>query len=307
LSGLSDKINADFNIGILPHIICDDDQKYADVLAPAEILDALKTAGFDDLLLNTEHALDQGIQGIETTVETIKQMGFSCGGVNIASSTQNRLLQLNSAKIAILAYTDSLTAKGKNALATQAGQNILTLLDLNALNQDIAAAKAQGANCIIVFVHWGKEDATTITKEQRDIAQAIADMGGDIIIGFHPSRVLPIEMLESRNEKGEARKALVAYSLGTLLTESRNGYDISGILLHLDITCSDDGTVKFNSVEYTPTYIWRQSVNGNMQYRVISSAESPPKEMDKNQQEVMGRALNRIRDSLDGSWVEQRK
>ena len=132
-------------------------------------------------------------------------------------------------------------------------------------------------------------------------------MGADAIIGFHPSRVLPIEIIESIDKQGNRRETLVAYSMGSLLTESRIGYDISGILLHLDITCGSDGEVKFNRIEYTPTYIWRQNFNGNMQYRIVSSNQPPPDGMDKNQQEVMGRALNRIQNSLSGCPVIERK
>jgi len=303
---ISAEINSDINICMLPHIITGENQKYADVLAPVQILDALKSAGFDDLLLNSEHVLDQGVQGIENTVKAITERGFSCGGVNTDASKQCRILQLNGAKIAILTYVDGLTTKGKNALASQAAQNLMDLYDLERVSNDIKSAKAQGANCIMIFLHWGKEDATVVTKEQRSIAQALCELGADAIIGFHPSRVLPIEILNTTDERGRRHETLVAYSMGTLLTESRNGYDISGILMHMNITCSSDGEVKFNQIEYTPTYIWRQNIKDHMQYRVVSSNHQPPDAMDKNQQEVMGRALNRIRNTLKDCPIHER-
>lgn len=307
LANMSDSLNADFNTGVFPHVINRDDQKYADVLIPESSLDALKAAGFDDLLLNSEHALDQGVTGMQNTVDAIAERGFSCGGVNYGAANQNRMLQLNSAKIAMLTYTESLTTKGKNALATKAGQSVMTLFDMNILRSDILSAKANGANCIMVFLHWGKEDATTVTKEQKAMAQEIADMGADVIIGYHPSRVLPIEILESTDANGEKRQVLVVYSMGTLLTESRNGYDISGILLHLNISCTSNGNVNFDHIEFTPTYIWRQNINGSMQYRVVCSNRTAPEGMDQAQKEVMGRALNRIRSTLEDCPVIERK
>jgi len=307
LSSIGEKVTADYNLVTLPNLLNTTDLKYADVNAPVGILDALLAGGFDDVLLNTEHVLDQGAESAANTARAITERGFSCGGISAGNALQNRMITLNGAKIALLAYTDTLTNKGNNALETQAGRDLLQLFDLSHIQGMIQNAKAQGANCVIVMVHWGREDSASITTAMREKARALADMGADIILGSHPSRVLPMEMIETRGESGQARQTLVAYSMGTLLTESRDGYDISGILLHLDITCDTLGNVRFNSVQYTPTYIWRQNMDGKMQYRVVCSADMPPSGMDDHQKEVMGRALNRIADTLRDSPVFQRK
>lgn len=307
LSLIGQKIMADYNLVTLPNLLNTTDLKYADVNAPEAILDALLSGGFDDVLLNTEHIFDQGTEATEITARAIMARGFSCGGVNAGDALQNRMIYLNGAKIAMLAYTDTLTNKGNNALETQAGRNMLATFDLDHAKGMIQSAKAQGANCIIVMIHWGREDTTSITNAMREKAQALAEMGADIILGSHPSRVLPIEMIETRDKNGNDRQTLVAYSMGTLLTESRDGYDISGILLHLDVTCDTQGNVRFNSIQYTPTYIWRQSIEGKMQYRVVCSADLPPVGMDSKQIEVMGRALKRIQDTLADCPVFQRK
>jgi len=119
--------------------------------------------------------------------------------------------------------------------------------------------------------------------------------------------VLPMEILNCTDEKGRSRQAFVAYSMGSLLTESRDGYDISGVLLHLQITCHGDGQVTFSGAEYTPTYIWRQIVNEKWQYRVVASNAPAPEGMEQKQQEVMGRALKRIQETLKDSPVTQRQ
>ncbi|MBE5787671.1 MAG: CapA family protein [Clostridiales bacterium] len=302
LSFMGEELTADLNVAMLPHVINTADNKYADVLVPESILDAVRAAGVDDLLLNTEHILDQGIQGAKDTVSAILNRGFSCGGINLEGAGQSRIYQLNSARIALLSYTDAMTNKGKNALETVEGQGLMQLYQTQIAIRDIQAAKEAGANCVIVFLHWGKEDATAITKAQRQEAQALAEAGADIIIGYHPSRVLPAEIIETFDpNNGRMRKTLVAYSMGTLLTESRDGYDISGMLMHVDVTCDSAGNVKFNRIEYTPTYIWRQNVNGKMQYRVVASNAPAPEGMDNHQKEVMGRALERIKNTLKDS------
>lgn len=304
LATLGNKVHADLNVVTLPHVLNTTDIKYADVIAPAAILAGVKAGGFGHLLLNTEHILDNGAQGAADTVAAITAGGFSCGGVAVGDAQQNQIVQINGGRVALLAYTDNLTSKGKNALESQT--SLMTLFDLEAIGQDIAAARRQGASFVAVFLHWGKEEATAVTSAQRETARALAAMGADLILGTHPSRVLPMELIYCTSADGKPRQALVAYSLGTLLTESREGYDISGALLHLRITCGSQGEVSFDSIEYTPTYIWRQSVGGKMQYRVVCSADAVPEGMDTRQQEVMGRALTRVQNTLkDGPAVQR--
>ena len=302
---INSKINADLNVTVFPHVLNTKDVKYADVLVPLSALDGIRAAGFDDVLLNTEHVLDQGAEGARELAAALTERGFSCGGVRTAETQQNRIIQLNGAQIALLAYTDVLTAKGKNTLA--ANPELLNVFDPETVRQDIQSVRSQGASCVMIFLYWGRSDAVSVTNSQRSVAQSLAEMGADVIIGTRASRVLPMEMLSVTDASGRSRQTLVAYSLGSFLTESREGYDISGLLLHLAITCTADGRVRFDAVEYTPTYIWRQNMGGKMQYRVVCSAEAPPEGMDAKQQEVMGRALARIQNTMLGCPVLQRK
>ena len=302
---LAGKICADMNLVALPQTLNVTDTKYADAMAPAAAADAVHAAGFDDALLGTEHILDQGVQGALDTVEALGAKGVSCGGITAGSARQNRIVQLNGARIALLSYTDVLTAKGKNTLAGQNG--LMHLYDPDAVRQDIAAARAQGVHCVIVCMYWGKADQTGVTAAQRATARALAEMGADVILGYRPSRVLPVEILSVTGEDGQRRQALAAYSLGTLLSESREAADIAGMLLHLNITVDGAGKVRFAAVEYTPTYIWRQSVGGKPCYRLLCSAEAAPEGMSAQQKGVMERALNRIKTALQDSPVTLRQ
>ena len=173
--------------------------------------------------------------------------------------------------------------------------------------QDILSARNQGARCVIVCVYWGRADAVSVTASQKNTARSLAEMGADVILGVRPSRVLPMEKITTIGQDGKNRDTFVAYSLGTLLSESREGYDISGILLHLNITCDEQGQVRVDSAEYTPTYIWRQTVDKKIQYRVVCSADPTPDDMSDQQKEVMSRALNRIQNTLKDSPVSQRR
>ena len=305
VSGLSSRVCADMNLVTLPQLINTADRKYGDTLTVSEAADAVRALGADQVILGTEHILDQGTQGAVDTVAALSSRGISCEGVTVGAAAQNRVIQLNGGGVAILSYTDVLTAKGKNALRNNA--SILQSFDLETARRDIQWARSQGARCVIVCLYWGRADASSVTNAQRNTVKSLAEMGADIILGTRPGRVLPMEIISCVGEDGRAREAFAAYSLGTLLTESREGFDISGILLHLDVTCDTYGNVRVTRAEYTPTYIWRQAVNGKTQYRVLCSADPAPAGMSDQQKQVMQRALNRIQTALQGSPVTQRK
>lgn len=304
VSGLGKEFYADLNLIFFPQTINTADRKYGDTLAPREAAEALRSLGVDEVMLGSEHILDQGAQGAKDTVNALTEQGLLCCGVNAGGAMQSHILPLNGGSVALLCYTDSLTAKGKNALKEDG--SLLRLFKEDDARQDIAAARAQGARCVVVCVYWGKEDAASVTSAQRATARALAEMGADVILGVRSSRVLPMETISCVGEDGRPREAFVAYSLGTLLTESREGYDISGALLHLNVNVDAQGGVRVTSAQYTPTYIWRQSVNGKYQYRVVCSADPAPDEMSAQQREVMQRALKRIQTTLKDSPLSQR-
>jgi poly-gamma-glutamate synthesis protein (capsule biosynthesis protein) len=304
LSRIGSKVYADLNLVTLPQIINVSDRKYGDAITLSEAADAVQSLGMEQVALASEHILDQGVQGAADTVSALSGSGLSCTGVNVSGASQRRLVPLNGGTVAILSYSEALTAKGRNAQKENAG--VLQLFSLDTARADIRWARSQGARCVIVCMYWGKSDAVEVTRAQKSTAQSLAQMGADIILGTRPSRVLPMEIITCTGEDGKARDAFVAYSLGTLLSESREPYDISGILLHLNVFSDEQGRMHFQGVEYTPTYIWRQEVNNKIQYSVVCSADPAPEEMSSQQKEVMKRALNRVQSILENTPVTQR-
>ena len=299
------KIYSDINLVTLPQTVNSTDRKYSDNLAPGEAAIALQAMGFDQVALATEHILDLGAKGLDDTVSTLNSRQLGCVGVSTDDASRTRLVQVNGGTVAILSYTDVLTSKGKNELGRS--NSFFALYDEGLARADIQSARNQGARCVIVCMYWGKQDAASVTNAQRTTAQSLAEMGADVILGTRPSRVLPMELIYCNGPDGKNHTAFVAYSLGTLLSESREAFDICGLLLHMSIRSDEQGVTHFEALEYTPTYIWRQSVGGQMQYRLVCSADPPPESMSTQQKEVMQRSLNRIQTVLKNSPVIERK
>ena len=298
-------IYGDVNLVTLPQTINTVDRKYSDTLAPAEAAIAIQSMGIGEVALATEHILDQGRQGAENTVSVLESRQLGTAGVNAMGASRTRLVRVNGGTVAILSYTDALTSKSRNELAKD--NSFFAVYDENMARADIQNARNQGARCVIVCMYWGRQDAASVTTAQKNAAQALAEMGADVILGARPSRVLPMELIYCTDPDGKSHTAFVAYSLGTLLTESREAYDICGLLLHLRVRSDEQGTVHFEGIEYTPTYIWRQSVGGQMQYRLLCSADPPPEGMSSQQKQVMQRSLARIQAALKNSPVNLRQ
>lgn len=300
LAGIRARVDGDLTLVSLPQVVNAQDQKYADGLIPSAALDGVRASGFEYLLLNSAHALDQGIEGVNQTAQALAQAGFTGVGVTAGSAQQHRVIHLNGVQIALLTYTESLTAKGR--IARESQPEVMTLFSMEQAKKDIAAARQQGAEFVIVSVYWGKEDTSSPTTAMKNTAYALAEAGADLILGCRPSRVLPVETVSVPDDNGVQRLCLIVYSMGTLLGESREGYNISGMLLHLNVSC-ENGRTEYGDIAYSPTYIWRSSANGKARYRVVCPLDTP-EEMDTKQKDVMDRALRRIQNTMkDGPAI----
>ncbi|MBO5364221.1 MAG: CapA family protein [Clostridia bacterium] len=76
---------------------------------------------------------------------------------------------------------------------------------LNMIPQTMEQVKNEGAELIVVQVHWGIEGEAIPTPRQREIAHAAIDAGADLVMGHHPHVLQGLE---------EYKGKMIAYSLG---------------------------------------------------------------------------------------------
>ena len=99
-----------------------------------------------------------------------------------------------------------------------------------------AVRAEQGAAVVVVSLNWGTSGTSKPTNAQRKLAQAIADAGADVIVGAGTRVVQPVTWLTHKNADGTAAQTLCAWSLGSLLNESRKDGNVAGMLLQLQIS-----------------------------------------------------------------------
>jgi Bacterial capsule synthesis protein PGA_cap len=151
--------------------------------ADPALIQGVKDAGFDWLSLANNHIRNYGGQGILETVANLDRFGIAHAGAgaNLDAARAPSLLHVGAITVAILGY-DTIRPDFA-ASATRAGTNEMSP---ERVRQDVAAARAAGADLVIAFPHWGVEYTARTTATQRALAHAAVDAGADLVIGSHP-------------------------------------------------------------------------------------------------------------------------
>lgn len=107
------------------------------------------------------------------------------------------------------------------------------------VSDNIRRASDNGADYVIVFLHWGIAKHSFPSQSQRKLALRLCNIGADAIIGAGPHIIQPFEVVKvdshKSNQKDKSnRECLIAYSLGDFISEHR-GIRQYGMALELTI------------------------------------------------------------------------
>lgn len=174
---------------------------------PREVVPALADAGFDRCSTASNHALDRGASGVDATVNELLANGISQTGMaRNAREIRPTVISVNGLRISHLSYTFSY-----NGLSTPPDEPWRSaLIDTKRIIRDARAARALGAEAVVVSMHWGTERRTEPNSYQVDVAERLAQSPAiDLIIGHHAHVVQPIA-----NVNG----TWVAYGLSNLVS-----------------------------------------------------------------------------------------
>lgn len=160
--------------------------------APTELADAIAWAGWDVCSTASNHSLDQGQLGVNTTTQALDRAGVAHVGT-ARSEPEARsipILEAAGTRVAFLAYT-----QGKN----RASPWSVNTISLPRIVADARRARRLGADLVVVNLHWGEEYVHTPTSEQWTLARAlVARRAADVVVGQHAHVVQPIRRLSGR-------------------------------------------------------------------------------------------------------------
>lgn len=185
--------------------------------APPALPEALVAVGFDVVSFANNHVYDQGRAGLVETLDRVAAAGLVQigAGPTCAEARRHRMVEAGGLRLAWIGATRLFN----NRLNRTDAEPCAWELDVEGALEEVRAARAAGADAVILSVHWGREYHTEPDAAEVDVAHALLDGGVDVILGHHPHVVQPLEL----HDTPDGRTGLVAYSLGNLI--SNQAYD----------------------------------------------------------------------------------
>lgn len=220
---------------------------------PKQYLGALKFAGFDALVLANNHCCDAGVQGIIETTQAVEEYGFPYTGLFREKDAQRFvILDVKGIKVGLLSYAEFYNSKDK--VVREAGcEYMINTYSKERIAEDIAAARAAGAELIVAYNHWGAEHTHQPTPKVVTHAQEMADAGVDIIIGSHSHAVQPVVWLTA----ADGRQVLCAYSMGNFVSSMGRSTANDTFIAEIGIV-REGGSVRVESEKYHPCRVFPQ-------------------------------------------------
>lgn len=228
---------------------------YPALNSPKEAGEAFVDAGFNLVSLANNHTLDRYGSDGKTLIESSnnfwsKQDGVITAGSYISDEEKNeiRIGEKNGITYALLSYT-----YGTNGYFPKTGEEYLVnYIDRDLIKSDVEKYRDL-VDVLMVAMHWGEEYTYIPTSEQKSLANFLADLDVDIVIGNHAHVIEPIEWIDD---------TLVIYALGNIISgQYFSVQTLTGALCSLDIVKvvdEDEVTISLENVECQLVYTLSQ-------------------------------------------------
>ncbi|MER7485331.1 CapA family protein [Streptomyces sp. NPDC126497] len=177
---------------------------YPEFLVPPQVLKAIKGVGYDTCSTASNHTYDHGMKGVRNTLDTMDEVGLGhTGSARTAEEAEKiNIRDVNGVKVAHLSYS-------WESFLNPAPENKRWALNRSSTGEIKKAesrARKEGAEVVILSIHWGLEHYNEPSVPQLDLARRITEETGiDLVIGHHAHVVQPIQKVNG---------TWIAYSLG---------------------------------------------------------------------------------------------
>ena len=159
------------------------DKQYAFKADPSYVK-ILSSSGVDAANMANNHSEDYGEQSYTDTLQYLSEAGITTFGYS-----DSKVVDVKGVKVGLVGILELFEEKDCQYK----------------MIEQIEAVEAQGAQIIIVTMHWGEEAQYYYDQDQYDLGRIAIDHGADLVIGHHPHRVQAIETYKGKN---------IVYSLG---------------------------------------------------------------------------------------------
>jgi len=154
----------------------------------------ISTAGIDCCVLANNHVLDWGYQGLEETLDTLREAGLQISGAgrNLEQAGTPAIFDLGEKGRVIVFSLASETSGVPFAWAAthdKAGVNFITGLSPASVNRiaDQVRALKQPGDIVVLSIHWGGNWGYEVPFDQREFAHQLIDKAAIDVIHGHSS------------------------------------------------------------------------------------------------------------------------
>lgn len=212
---------------------------------PAEFAQILTAGDVEAASMANNHSRDYGEQSYTDTVNALKEAGISPFGYDDIA-----YMDIKGVKVALV---------GTYELAEHAGIK-------DSMVANIQRARDEGAQVVLVYIHWGVERETVPNETQMMLGHAAIDAGADLVIGSHPHVIQGYEKYNGR---------YIVYSLGNFcFGGNSNPTDKDCMIFQQTFTVTGDEVEQNDDINVIPCSISSTSVSNNYQPTPAEGAEA---------------------------------
>ena len=224
-----------------------------------EIADALVDAGYDGCDTASNHTWDRTLDGLTSTRSVLEDAGLQVAGPAASEGGERQATyEVDGVDVTQLAYTYTIhnSATPTTTVPEEAPwlrDSLWPAVGADGILEDAEKAKGDGADFVVVSMHWGAEYQTEPTDEQLSIATELLESDSvDLILGTHAHVVQPCEKVNGK---------YVLYGMGNSLSNQSPETSSSlrpetqeGLIAHVGLTKDSEGEVS-STLRYQPTKV----------------------------------------------------
>ncbi len=178
---------------------------------PTTLIDTVMNTGYTLGLCANNHVSNGS--SLTLTEKTYAERNLDHIGLRASSSDKRYLVKdINGIKIGFVNYTYGAKTT-TTSLVNYFSTNDLTSF-YSDMEKQLSDMKAEGAEATVLYIHWGNEYETSPNRHQTQMAEKLCEMGVDVIIGGHPHKIQPLELIKAEN----GNQTVCLYSMGNFIS-----------------------------------------------------------------------------------------
>jgi poly-gamma-glutamate synthesis protein (capsule biosynthesis protein) len=239
-------------------------QSFPVFAAPPQVAPWVASMGWDACTTASNHAVDQGFEGLKHTADLLEANGVRHVGTFRTARERREPVILTTdegVRIGVVAGTYSL-----NGFPLPEGRPwSVSMWDARNLLEQAKAARRAGADIVVVHLHGGDEYSHLPNTDQVELVRRLtASPAVDLVLGEHAHVVQPITRVNGK---------WVVYGMGNMVAQQDPAQPrtYEGITVRFEFSEGADGRFRVTEAAYVPTY-WNNYLSGPIRIQRVVQA-----------------------------------